>query len=73
MGNLTLSEWYIEYEVFSAVGQLLVFFVKEFIVEGALLDFQVSAEEVVVHDLVHVVVLLEIQGTVKLGQRQQNA
>ena len=53
-----------EDKIFSTVWQLLVSFMQELIVKGALLNFKVTTEEIIIHDLLYIVILLEVKSSV---------
>ena len=45
---------------------------QEEVLLGALLNFKVAARQVVIHNLINVLIGLEVEGTVQLGQRQED-
>ena len=45
---------------------------QEEVLLGALLNFKVAARQVVIHNLINILIGLEVEGTVQLGQCQED-
>ena len=71
--DLALCQRNAKHEPSRAVTELLMLLFQKLVLKCPLLHLQVSAEQVIVHDLFDVVVLLEVEGQMELCEGKQYA